>query len=130
MASTLFAQSDEVPNKQMSLVTKHTATWCPICGFDAWDTQKYFMDNLDGKDAFVLTAHISGSSKLYSDAARELLKNFDGVFYQPEFFFNTEKISGGDTQAQMVDSVSQAAMQTPLAQALAEATYNPETDTF
>lgn len=130
MASTLFAQSDEVPNKQMSLVTKHTATWCPICGFDAWDTQKYFMDNLDGKDAFVLTAHISGSSKLYSDAARDLLDNFEGVIFQPEFYFNTTKISGGDIQAKMVDSVSQAAMQTPLAQAMAEATYNPETDTF
>lgn len=130
MAGTLFAQSDAVPTRQMSLVTKHTATWCPFCGSSAWDMQKYFMDNLDGENAFVIAAHISGTSRLYSKAASDLLNNFSGVFYQPEFFFNTEKVSGGDIQSKIEDRVNDAATQTPSAQTMVRVTYNPDTDTF
>lgn len=127
IVSALTAQSDAGPKKQMSLVTKHTATWCPICSADAWDTQKYFMNNLDGNNAFVMSAHISGSSKLYSKAAKDLLSAFSGVFYQPEFFFNTQKITGS-IQTKMEEQVNAAAMQAPLAQTEVELLYNPETD--
>lgn len=124
----LFAQSDAAPKKQMSLVTKHTATWCPFCGLEAWDTQKYFMDNLDGENAIVMAAHISGSSKLYSQTAKELLATYQGVIYQPEFFFNTTKVSGSNIETQITEKVQQATMQVPLAQTDVQVAYNPETD--
>ncbi len=128
----LFAQIPEVPNTQMSLVTKHTATWCPICGREAWDTQKFFMDNLDGAKAIVLSAHISNTSRLYSQTAKELLNTFQSVVYQPEFFFNTSKVTGTDEEIKtnMVNRVNQAAQQTPLAQTGIIATYNPATNNF
>ena len=127
--SSLWAQSIEVPQKQRSLITKHTATWCPICGLDAWDTQKYFTDNLDGDKAIVLTAHISTTSRLYSNTAKELLATFQGVFFQPEFFFNTTKVNG-DVQTNITNQVNNAANQSPLAQTGLVATYNAATDTL
>ncbi len=128
----LLAQNLEVPEKQMSLVTKHTATWCPICGLEAWDIQKYFLDNLDGNNAIVLTAHISSTSKLYSQTAKELLATYQNVVYQPEFFFNTTKVTGNDDAIKtgMLDKVNQAAQQMPVAQTGILVTYNAATDTL
>ena len=81
-----------MPQEQKSLVTKLTATWCPICGGGAWDMFDDFINNLEGKAA-VLAAHYSGSSKLYSSAAVELVRNHKGSpSGQPIFYHNRDKI--------------------------------------
>lgn len=95
---TLMAQAQdiEVPQIQRAIVTKHTATWCTNCGRTAWDVFTQVVDNL-GDNAIPLSAHRSRSSDLYSDAAAAFLENMDGVIYQPEFFVNEKKISGGSS---------------------------------
>ncbi|MFN7117005.1 MAG: Omp28-related outer membrane protein [Saprospiraceae bacterium] len=124
---TLFAQTNlEVPTTQKSLVTKHTATWCPFCGSpESWDLQNFFADSLDGKNAVVLSAHQSSSSSLYSVAGRDLLAKFPGVVYQPEFFFNTTKITGEESaiKTTIVNQVNQAAGQAAAVQTGLKATY-------
>jgi hypothetical protein len=123
----------EVTATQKSLVTKHTATWCPFCGeAKSWDLQQYFADNLDGKNAIVLSAHQSTTSKLYSKAGKDLLANFQGVVYQPEFFFNTTKIDGNEDaiKADIIAKVNQAATQTALVQTGLKATYITSTDSL
>ncbi len=132
--AALSAQSSiEVPTTQKSLVTKHTATWCPFCGeARSWDLQQYFADNLDGKNAVVLSAHQAATSKLYSKAGKDLLALFQGVVYQPEFFFNTTKITGSEDaiKASIESKVSQAAGQTALVQTGLKATYIISTDSL
>ncbi|MDX1939792.1 MAG: Omp28-related outer membrane protein [Saprospiraceae bacterium] len=130
--SSLAAQTIEVPQKQQSLVTKHTATWCPFCGLEEWDLQKFFLDNLDGNNAIVMGAHISSTSKLYSQTAKELLMTYQGVVYQPEFFHNTSKITGNieSIKTMMSTKVSDASQQSPLAQTGILVTYNPTDDTL
>ncbi len=95
---TLMAQAQdiEVPQIQRAIVTKHTATWCTNCGRTAWDVFTQVVNNL-GDNAIPLSAHRSRSSDLYSDAAAAFLENMDGVIYQPEFFVNEKKISGGSS---------------------------------
>ena len=127
---SLAAQEATAPQNQQSLVTKHTATWCPICGYeDSWGTQKYFMDNLDGNGAIVMSAHISSTSKLYSQTAKELLTTYQGVVYQPEFFYNTTKINS-NIQTSITNMVNNAAQQSPVAQTGLVVTYNPGDDTL
>lgn len=127
---SLAAQEVTAPQNQQSLVTKHTATWCPICGYeDSWGTQKYFMDNLDGNGAIVMSAHISSTSKLYSQTAKELLTTYQGVVYQPEFFYNTTKITS-NIQTNVTNMVNNAAQQSPIAQTGVVVTYNPGDDTL
>lgn len=130
----LMAQTAiEVTQTQKSLVTKHTATWCPICGTsESWDLQQYFVDNLDGKNAVVLSAHQSVSSKLYSKAGKELLNAFQTAVYQPEFFFNTTKLNGNEEaiKAEVIAKVNQAATQTAVVQTGLKATYITSTDSL
>lgn len=132
--AALSAQSSiDVPTTQKSLVTKHTATWCPFCGeASSWDLQQYFADNLDGKNAVVLSAHQSTTSKLYSKAGKDLLALFQGVVYQPEFFFNTTKITGSEDaiKASIESKVSQAAAQVAVVQTGLKATYITSTDSL
>lgn len=134
LVSVLTAQTSlQVSPTQNSLVTKHTATWCPFCGTpENWGLQDYFVNNLDGKNAVVLSAHQSTTSTLYSQAGRDLLAKFQGVVYQPEFFFNTTKITGSenDIQASIETKVNQASGQTPTAQTALKATYITSTDSL
>lgn len=123
----------EVPTTQKTMVTKHTATWCPFCGTDAsWDLQQYFADSLDNKNAVVLSAHRSTTSKLYSKAGKDLLDQFQGVVYQPEFFFNTTKVDGSEpTIKSTIESfVKQWFIRQPAVQTGLRATYNPTTDSL
>lgn len=141
--STLFAvayvmllsaqTSIEVPATQKSLVTKHTATWCPFCGTpENWSLQDYFVANLDNKNAVVLSAHQSSTSKLYSKAGKDLLANFQNVVYQPEFFFNTTKSDGNEEmiKADIIAKVNQAATQAAVVQTGLKATYITSTDSL
>lgn len=123
----------EVTQTQKSLVTKHTATWCPFCGLpENWDLQDYFAANLDGKNAIVLSAHQSTTSKLYSKAGKDLLATFQGVVYQPEYFFNQTKLTGSEDaiKAEMITKVNQAAAQAAVVQTGLKAIYVTSTDSL
>lgn len=117
-----------VPVTQQSLVTKLTATWCPICGGTAWNTQKKLVSELS-TEALVLSAHISNSSRLYSPTAEALLKNFDPVVGQPYFFFNRIRIGSGGTSTEntLISNVQNASNRTPVVQAGLTATVKPGT---
>ncbi len=137
LSATLFlllelsAQDLAVPSTQRSLVVKHTATWCPICGGQPWDVQKYFVESLSDK-AVVLAAHISPSSRLYSATAVELLNNFPSVIYQPEFFHNVVKVTGSNNAIRdtITARVNRVAEFNPGMQTALQVTYNPTTDTL
>ena len=85
-----FLQAQEdivVPKTQMSLITKRTATWCPICGASrAWDLKNSMIQEHTGK-ALVIAGHHSQGSQLYSGAAEDLIDNFQTTFSQPVFMF-------------------------------------------
>lgn len=132
---SLSAQEIAVPPVQKSLVTKHTATWCTICGGTSWDVYESMVQNLEEK-AVVLSAHISGSSKLYSPAAVSLLNNFDVAVYQPEFYFNNTKISNSGnsgsaaTLSTMTTKVDEAAAKIPMVQSGLRIFYEAATDSL
>lgn len=111
------AQDFEAPETQFSIVTKHTATWCPNCGTTAWDIFKDVVDNVTS-NAIIVAAHRSRSSDLYSKVGEDFLSNMPGVVYQPEFFVNEEKMSGGFASLadNIKDKVMTNAQESPLVQ--------------
>ncbi|MCB9080714.1 MAG: T9SS type A sorting domain-containing protein [Lewinellaceae bacterium] len=122
------AQDISVERSQHPMVTKLTATWCPICGDEAWDLYKNMVNDLD-KQALVVAAHSSTTSRLYSKTAADLLKNAEIAVSQPWFFFNTRRI-GTATAAMneaIRDSVQANNNKAPLGQAGLRVTFNPET---
>ena len=80
----LFAQ--DVPETQMPLVTKITATWCPNCGTWGWDLFEGLVEDNRSK-AIVLAAHPSGG--LVSQAGSSFNSNFNAIG-QPKFYLNNE----------------------------------------
>jgi hypothetical protein len=124
----LRAQEIEVPRSQLSLVVKHTATWCPPCGGTAWTTFETLLSGYETKAVFI-QAHRSRSSLFYSTAAQPLFDNADMTFGQPEFFFNTSRIGSGSgsTVTDVAELVEAAAKQKPVAQSGARFTYEPKT---
>lgn len=116
----LFAQQDSVavPLTQRSLITKRTATWCPNCADDsAWGLKNRLIVDL-GDQALVISGHHSSASQLHSTAAKDLIDNFERTFSQPIFFFNQESVGdgGSQTESEIKQKVSAAAMESPLAQ--------------
>ena len=80
------ANTQTVPNKQKSLITKITATWCPNCGGWGWS----FFDDIyeDNKDkALIIKANYSG--QLQNETAADFASNFN-VNYQPYFILGNE----------------------------------------
>lgn len=127
--SMLQAQIVPVPETQLSLVTKRTATWCSNCGLAAWDIMEYFFDNLEDK-AVIISAHYSASSDLHSSTAVDLVDNFASSFGQPTFFFNEDNLGGGvsNTQTNMEEMVNEAYASSPTAQVGLEVFYNEATN--
>lgn len=127
-----FAQTTAniiVPKTQQGVVTKLAATWCTICGGQAWDTYKTMVNDLSTK-SLVMTAHRSTSSRLYSNTAEKILNAYEPVFYQPYFFFNTKIVGQGSSttgldMAKEVDNF--AGVSTPTAQTGIQAKFNPST---
>lgn len=113
---TAFTQEIEPPREQRSLVTKLTATWCPICGDSAWDTYANLVNDLEGK-AVMLAAHYSSSSDLHSTAAYELIGAYKGSpSGQPIFYFNRDKVTS-NVENEMKNKVNAAFTASPMAQA-------------
>jgi hypothetical protein len=111
-------QTITVPQTQLSLITKRTATWCPNCAdASAWDLKNRLISDLAGQ-ALVISGHHSSSSRLYSPTAKDLIDNFQRTFSQPVFYFNSDYIGNGGSQTEndIKQRVSSAFSQSPLAQ--------------
>lgn len=89
MSLFVGAQAIEVPNTQIPLITKISASWCPHCGNWGWDFFDGLLEDNAGK-AILITTHYSGDYQ--TDDGQALATNF-GIISQPEFFLGTDKIS-------------------------------------
>lgn len=78
----------QIPEKQMPLVAKITASWCPYCGTWGWDFMEALLDD-NSATSNVVSLHYSGNYR--SKEAAEMTSNF-GAFGQPQFFLNSELI--------------------------------------
>jgi hypothetical protein len=108
-----------VEKTQKSLITKRTATWCPICGnTDVWPMVKNLNAALQDK-ALVIAGHHSDGSDLYRPVAEDFINNFETSFGQPRFYFNQELIGAGNssTESTLNGRAEAAAQNPPLAQA-------------
>ncbi|PHN05820.1 Omp28-related outer membrane protein [Flavilitoribacter nigricans] len=85
-----IAQTDlTVPQTQVPMITKISASWCPYCGTWGWDFMEALMED-NSNFSNLITAHYSGDYR--STEAAQMTSNF-GAFGQPEFFFNSDRIS-------------------------------------
>jgi len=118
-------QTDDT--KQNSLVVKLSATWCPVCAGAARTTYSWLFDNVK-KNAFILTAHSSSTSRLYSPVAADIIRNFDQSAYQPAFYLNgaNRGAGGSATEREIRNGVEDASAKTPVAtlKTVARATGN------
>lgn len=87
LLATLFVLqgiAQQVEQKQRSLITKRTATWCPFCGTWGWSLFDGLIDDNENKAVFI-AAHFDDN--LAIPASAEITQNFGGVS-QPVFYFN------------------------------------------
>ncbi len=120
------AQDIEIPETQLSLISKKTATWCPNCGGAAWDSFKGMIQDNQEK-AVMIAAHFSPSSDLYSGAALNIIDQFESYPGQPVFYFNEARVagSGESTRTEIAGKVNTAFGQSPIAQTGLFAYYTP-----
>ncbi len=127
----LPAQEIEIPQVQNTLITKHTATWCPPCGQAAWVLFNDLREN-EREGAVFLQAHRSTISKYYSPTAVDLLRNMDRNLSQPEFFTNTNYAGNGinATETNILEFLAAARQQSPVAQTGLIFGYDQQTNTL
>lgn len=78
--------AQQVEEKQYTLITKRTATWCPLCGGWGWNFFKSLIS--DNKEKAILwAAHHSGD--LVNSVSEDITSNFGG-FGQPRFYVNND----------------------------------------
>lgn len=111
------AQEIEVPQTQIPMITKISASWCPHCGNWGWDFFEGLLENNASK-AILMTAHYSGDYRTGEGAA--MASNF-GIVSQPEFFLGTDKISANSGNfsgmiSTVTDNVNSITNETPRAQ--------------
>lgn len=80
--------SQVVTDKQITLITKKTAAWCPYCGTYGWQFTSQLITAAQGKDAILWNVHHSGD--LMTPTSKALADNFGG-FSQPLIFVNTDE---------------------------------------
>lgn len=72
LSTGLFAQGEwTVPQENVGLLTKITATWCGPCGTWGWDAMSDLLTNY-GDENIVISLYAPSSSKLYNSAAEEI----------------------------------------------------------
>ena len=82
---SLLAQGDvEVPTTNQPLITKRTASWCPLCGGWGWTLFRGLLED-NSENALLIAAHYSG--EFLNPTAVAITSNFGG-FGQPTFFVN------------------------------------------
>ncbi len=123
------AQEVEVPETQLSLITKVTASWCINCGAWGWDLFEDLIAENSGK-AVLIAAHYSGS--LQNAATTEYTGNLS-FLGQPAFFLGAENLSANSGNAATVrqtvrDTVDQAFEESPVVQTGIRATLDPAAD--
>jgi len=129
------SEAQTVPEMQMPVLTKVTATWCPNCGTWGWDLfEGMLVDNAD--KAIFLNTHYSGD--LVSTASQDFASNL-GANGQPKFYFdNMNTLASANTvsakRTEIAEMVAEANAQTPLANTglewtLEGDTYNIKTKT-
>jgi hypothetical protein len=96
-SSHLSAQTDiPIPEQQIPLVTKISASWCPYCGTWGWDLMEgLFQDNSGISN--MLSLHYSGDYR--TDAGAKMTSNF-GAVGQPQFVLNSQLLSVNGSTAQ------------------------------
>ncbi len=117
-ALSLHAQEIEVPETQLPLLTKRTATWCSKCGGYGWSLFRDLLADNESQ-ALVIAAHYGGS-QLENPASAALVDELGG-FSQPIFYLNTDNLgvnsSNTDQVRQQVQQqVQQISEQAPQAQ--------------
>ena len=87
--ATTTVTSQEIPEQQMPLVTKVTATWCPFCGAWGWDAFEKLYDENQEK-AILISNHFSGD--LRNPTAETFADNLE-AFGQPIFYLNNDNLT-------------------------------------
>lgn len=85
---TVNLSAQVVTDKQITLITKKTADWCPYCGTYGWQFTSQLITAAQGKDAILWNVHHSGN--LMTPTSKALADNFGG-FSQPLIFVNTDE---------------------------------------
>ncbi len=67
------------------IISKATATWCNICGADAWDAFHDLIDTYD-ENAIFIAVHADDASELYNSTAEDFADNFIDFFGVPELY--------------------------------------------
>jgi len=99
-AFNLNAQQLDVPQTQVPVIVKKTATWCPPCGGWGWDLFAGIIED-NQEDAFLFSAQFSSSDPLYSETAKEISSNF-GSAPQPSFFYNGTNQNANSSNASTI----------------------------
>ncbi len=123
------AQTQPVaPQTQKTLLTKKTATWCPLCGTWGWT---FFQDLVtdNSSNAVFFAAHYSGD--LQNPTALAMVANFGGSS-QPRFYLNHTMQNVTSTnmptaRQDMRNQVTAAAAADPVAQTGLVAGYRGDT---
>ena len=128
-------QAQTVPEVQMPIITKVTATWCTNCGSWGWELFKGLLED-NAEKAIFLSTHNSGD--LVTPAASDFASNL-GANGQPIFYFNnTNTLATANTVAskrmEIAQMVDDANLLTPTANTgleftLTDNTYNIKTKT-
>lgn len=127
MMGTFFtnAQTVDVPQSQIPVIVKVTATWCPTCGGWGWN----FFENLyeDNREkAVVFADHYSGNYQ--NSTAQAIASNFNSVG-QPVFFLNgnDENVTSSNQtnkRSYFANQVNQITQNSPDVQTGIEASYS------
>lgn len=106
-----------VPETQVPLVSKVSASWCPYCGTWGWDFMESLMED-NSSFSNLVALHYSGDYR--SKEAAEMTSNFS-AFGQPQFFLDSEHISVGfstvnEARQAVKEAISNNSLLSPLAQ--------------
>ncbi len=118
MMSAQLIQAQDVPQTQLSILTKITADWCTNCGTWGWNLMEDMLED-NAANIIVLNSHASGG--LYDAAAADIKANF-GANGQPKFYINNTDLlansgNGAAKRMEAMQLIEANAGQTPLANA-------------
>lgn len=124
----LTAQEINVPATQRLLITKRTASWCPLCGGWGWTFFRQVLDDNKNKAVF-FADHYDGLHTTPTSIA--IANNFGGVS-QPVFFVNNQNqnVTSSNTasaRASIQTQVNTAFATQPIAQSAHRAILNSAT---
>lgn len=112
-ALALSAQDITVPVANRPLITKRTASWCPLCGSWGWTLFRGLLDD-NSDNALLIASHYSGE---YQNPVAIAFSNNFGGFGQPTFFVNNENQNATSGTAAAVRATVKTGVQNINAQA-------------